>query len=324
MKKQIFLLAILLVCISTIRIHTTYTQKITIQGLIDNASRGDTIYLPKGTYYEHLYINKSLTLIGAPTTIDGNGTRYAVYIENVDLFPETRGPVTVKNLVLQNALDGIYISCGCPNCTIEDCTIQNTTYAMPMCDARNFTIKNNLFRNNTSGIDFYGIGNTFIGNRIENTYGNAILLCGDHIWSSTNNTFQDNILLDNYVGIYIVCYSNNNTFFRNTFINSTYANMIIELSQSNLIYYNNFFKRGSQVMFIGVEYLNFWSNGTHGNYWSDYNGTDLESDGIGDVPYYVTELNFDPYPLMTDPQEATRKSPESQVGPGGGGKYYHW
>lgn len=320
MKKAIFLLATLLMCVLTVR---TYTQEFTIQGLIDNASRGDTIYLPKGTYYEHLYINKSLTLIGAPTTIDGNGTRCAIYIENVDLFPETRGPVTVKNLVLQNALDGIYINCGCPNCTIQNCTIQNTAYAMPMVDARNFTIKNNLFRNNTYGIDFYGIGNTFIGNRIENSC-NAIILWGDRIWPSTNNTFQDNILLDNYVGIYVVCHSNNNTFYRNTFINSTWANMQIEMSHSNLIYYNNFFKLGSQVMFIGAEYVNFWSNGTHGNYWSDYKGTDLESDGVGDVPYYVTELNFDPYPLMTDPQvEAIRQSPQSQAGPGGGGLNYY-
>jgi nitrous oxidase accessory protein NosD len=100
--------------------------------------------------------------------------------------------------------------------------------------------------------------------------------------------------------------------------------MQIEMSHSNLIYYNNFFKLGSQVMFIGAEYVNFWSNGTHGNYWSDYKGTDLESDGVGDVPYYVTELNFDPYPLMTDPQvEAIRQSPQSQAGPGGGGLNYY-
>ena len=35
-----------------------------IQDLIDNASAGDTIYIPSGKYYENITINKSITLIG--------------------------------------------------------------------------------------------------------------------------------------------------------------------------------------------------------------------------------------------------------------------
>ena len=35
-----------------------------IQDLIDNASSGDTIYIPSGIYYESIVIDKSITLVG--------------------------------------------------------------------------------------------------------------------------------------------------------------------------------------------------------------------------------------------------------------------
>jgi len=55
--------------------------------------------------------------------------------------------------------------------------------------------------------------------------------------------------------------------------------------------------------------VNVWDNGypSGGNYWSDYNGTDLRkgpgqnvtgSDGIGDTPYIINTNNQDYYPLM--------------------------
>jgi len=56
-------------------------------------------------------------------------------------------------------------------------------------------------------------------------------------------------------------------------------------------------------------FVNVWDNGypSGGNYWSDYNGTDMYggsyqnetgSDGIGDTPYVINEKNRDNYPLM--------------------------
>ena len=37
----------------------------------------------------------------------------------------------------------------------------------------------------------------------------------------------------------------------------------------------------------GVEGTAFIDNGVEGNYWNDYNGTDSDSDGIGDTPYTI-------------------------------------
>jgi hypothetical protein len=41
---------------------------------------------------------------------------------------------------------------------------------------------------------------------------------------------------------------------------------------------------------------NFWDNGCEGNYWSNYNGTDLDGDGVGDAELPWEEV--DHYPLM--------------------------
>ena len=46
-------------------------------------------------------------------------------------------------------------------------------------------------------------------------------------------------------------------------------------------------------------YPNFWDNGCEGNFWSNYNGTDLNRDGIGDTPYIIEANNTDRYPLMS-------------------------
>ena len=41
-----------------------------------------------------------------------------------------------------------------------------------------------------------------------------------------------------------------------------------------------------------------WDKGEVGNYWSNYNGTDANSDGIGDTPYIIDANNIDHYPMM--------------------------
>jgi hypothetical protein len=63
-------------------------------------------------------------------------------------------------------------------------------------------------------------------------------------------------------------------------------------------------------------FSNVWHQNNIGNYWSDYSGSDLNNDGIGDSEYYIDGgTAFDPYPLVnssysfTDFNKSSKQTP---------------
>ena len=79
-------------------------------------------------------------------------------------------------------------------------------------------------------------------------------------------------------------------------------------SYNNSVYANSFINNTKQVydiIWVQPWYpwllsVNIWDNGTTGNYWSNYNGTDNDGDGIGDTPYVIDHNNQDNYPLVNE------------------------
>lgn len=95
--------------------------------------------------------------------------------------------------------------------------------------------------------------------------------------SLTFNNISRNTVINNQRGIYLSRCSNN-TLAENNIINNT-QQVIIYLPYQKL--------------------SNTWDNGTGGNYWSDYKGSDTNGDGIGDTPVTISEAtDVDHYPLM--------------------------
>ena len=104
-----------------------------------------------------------------------------------------------------------------------------------------------------------------------------------------------------------------------------------ELSVNNAFYGNNFNGNGKNVIvpYIRDSPVNRWDNGIVGNYWSDYNGTDFNNDGIGDSPYIITityhdydldkditlERGKDNYPLMNQLNISTTNPELPKVSP---------
>jgi len=119
-----------------------------------------------------------------------------------------------------------------------------------------------------------------------------------------------NTIAESIVGGFIVRLSSHN----NVITENNISVLTIEYSDDNVITKNNvtelfvfggastFFKNNFACEYEGLRHvgsLNRWDNGLVGNYWSDYEGADVNGDGIGDTPYVINAANQDRYPLMT-------------------------
>ncbi len=133
---------------------------------------------------------------------------------------------------------------------------------------------------------------------------------GIYMWGCILNNITDNVISNNGYGFYIKEVSRYNNIFTNNISNNGYGFYIENGPYSNLIYHNNIINNTIQAYDNGTN--NSWDNGypSGGNYWSDYNGTDMfsgpgqdiaGSDGIGDTPYTNIDGGAgaqDNYPLM--------------------------
>jgi len=169
------------------------TEYLTIQAAVDAAYPGDIIQVASGIYYEHVVVNKSLTIVGensSATIIDGDGTGIVVCVNAPD--------VEIRGFIVQNAGDS-------PNSNIH----------LGGC-VRN-TIRDNIIRNNAYGIALVRSNDSVIvGNKIMNNSYAGIL-----IRESSNNIIHYNTIVNNSMGVWVTSESSLlNTFFHNNFIDN--------------------------------------------------------------------------------------------------------
>lgn len=124
---------------------------------------------------------------------------------------------------------------------------------------------------------------------------------GPAIWLQNSS---DNLIAYNLVagvvwyGLIRLTQSYNNTIVGN-FMSDADIGLYLESSSGNKIFHNNFIDNEKQIHLID-SVNNAWEDGypSGGNFWSDYNGTDANHDGLGDSPYIIDVNNQDNYPLM--------------------------
>ncbi len=277
-----------------------------IQDAIGNASKGDTIYVRKGTYHENLGINKSLSLIGEDrdaTIIDGNspeGYRVPITIQC--------DGVSVSGFTLLYGYAGIQM--GSNNSDISGNRIAGGQHGVILVHGDNNSITGNIFE--SIGLSS-AIQLSYSSNNLVNE--NYIDSCveGIQIWQSSNNNTVTGNTITNCQDVAIrFQYSNDNTILGNNISHSGYGTTIYA-SNRNTISNNNYV--GNTVQFSANETYaltfgyNVSVNTINENYWSDYNGTDNDGNSVGDTPYVIDENNQDNYPLMKPFEISSVSSP---------------
>ncbi len=118
---------------------------------------------------------------------------------------------------------------------------------------------------------------------------------GIYVSGGDSNTITGNHVEGNMVGIFLGD-TGHNVIVDNNITGNTGHGMEIGGSSNNTISHNRFINNTAQI-YTSLS-SNTWDDGERGNYWSDYNGTDVDGDGVGDTSYVVDDNNQDRYPLM--------------------------
>jgi parallel beta-helix repeat protein len=253
----------------------------------NNEMIGCGISFPEGisTYWSGHSIDGSNTVNGKPILYweDINGKTVPSEVGQVILV--NCGNIKIENhiLVSSSLAIGIIFS---QDITIYNNTIMNNIYGIRISSSKDCSIDKNLISTNERAIQIVNCERTYIGNNI--------------------------LTLSKYAGIYISSSHNGTTIGNNLSNNSNSALTFTKTCSNNLIYHNNFIDNKFQAVDSGES--NRWnaSYPQGGNYWSDYDGIDLNStasqdtpppDEIGDEPYlindpFVISDNQDHYPLM--------------------------
>ena len=219
--------------------------------------------------------------------------------------------VVVSNEITVRTNEGIHVYVGACNNVIANNSIWGYTPASHTIGIEIYSNNDNvIIGNNISyhriGIWLWESSNTVLScNRISNNTEGGIYLgsyCSDNI-------LIGNEISHNKAGIWLYIYCHKNTIIGNTVSSNSEFGIQLENSGNNTIFHNNFINNTDQAL-ASAAYNNTWNDGypLGGNYWSDYNSTDLYSgryqnetgsDGVGDSPYVIDEHNQDNYPLTS-------------------------
>lgn len=294
-----------------------------------------------------IYLSNSLNFTFRENTLSENhynigiyGDDLSHYIHDIDISNTVNGkPVyymmNQKDLTINPTTFpqiGYLALINSTNIRVENLNLkEKNRQGLLIAHTNNCTVINNNIKNNLIGInlDVLSSYNTISGNNIEEQKGEGILLDhsfnnslihnalsnnvrGVYLKGSWNNTLAYNVILKNSRGGVWLDYSTSNTLVSNHIADNQATELSdagVSLYQSyvNKIYHNNFVNNQRQAY---THLGNIWDAGypSGGNYWSDYNGTDLfngpyqnetGSDGVGDTAYNIDTNCQDHYPLMT-------------------------
>ena len=278
----------------------------------------DSIGIESRVYVEADYVTVTgFTIRNAQS----HGIRLGLnHFESDSIYQPVGCKIVGNNIV--NNYEGITVCGGAEHVISGNNITGSSSHGILLCSSKSIISKNNINDNIRTGIIVDSCnnviikGNTIKGNGLPEKSGIGGLYLR---WDGPFYIYGNNIT-DNRAGIQFGEGCNNSSVRKNNIerndIGVDLRNFRIDnssIGSGNMVYSNNFIDNSKQAL-VNKEYVytenieDFtfsngtdivsWDNGTKGNYWSNYNGTDNDSDGIGDISYNIDENNQDNNPVI--------------------------
>lgn len=265
----------------------------------DNIIEGNNISNSEG--YGLHFISSLHNFVSANNISDNSNGIHLVSSNNSAIF---------GNRISSNSMNGIFLSGSYYNNFTANLIFSNEGRGIRLRESQSNVVSGNKILNNTYGLDFYSADNNALFNNEVSNNKNGIWLFnsgnnsfvkvnvssnGEHgsfLIDSCGNVFSYSNFSSNKNGIQVEN-SDYNLFFGNEISHNSECGLNLLNSSFNVIIHNNFNENLINVdQPLNSSFSNLWDNGVEGNFWSDYEGFDVDKDGIGDVPYIVDEREW--------------------------------
>lgn len=214
--------------------------------------------------------------------------------------------VLQNNRILNNDYHGVYFVNSKRNLFTNNTARSHNGNGIYLINSINNTFNGNVLSDNDINIRLYLSDNNVLINNDLNSNQNSL---GIELYTANNNTIKSNNIWNNTNGAFITHSSNYNTFESNNINSNIRYGIQIYDSNENNFYLNNFkenwinvdskFSFNNWNMIDPLTYVyggNVYTSPL-GNFWDNFQGVDLDDDGIGDT-YHKVGMGEDKYPLM--------------------------
>ncbi|MEX2436436.1 MAG: nitrous oxide reductase family maturation protein NosD [Balneolaceae bacterium] len=229
-----------------------------------------------------IYVAKSEDVTLSKNIIESNATRQTTSGNGVHVWYSKN--IEIHQNRISGQRDGIYIEF-VENSRITGNSVEgNIRYGLHFMYSDGCDYIGNVFKDNISGVAVMYSGNVVMThNRFEQNWGSNRY--GLLLKEIKDSRIQFNVFEKNTVAVYAEA-SNRILIESNEFIENGTALRMMANGVDNRILANNFVGNAFEVT------TNSRQNPNHyrGNYWSQYDGYDLDRDGTGDVPHRPVRL----------------------------------
>jgi nitrous oxidase accessory protein len=192
--------------------------------------------------------------------------------------------VIAKNDI-QGHRDGIYFEFVTSSQILDNFSHSNLRYGLHFMFSNSNNFQQNRFDKNESGVAvMYSKNIVMKANRFEHSSGAASY--GLLLKDISGSLIQGNLFGENTTGMYVEGTTHTQTI-ENDFIKNGWGLRLVSSSDENKFEENNFIANTFEVTALPGWTTNIFDR----NYWSHYQGLDLNKDGLGDLPYRPVRLS---------------------------------